>query len=220
MSKIINYLPLGILTGATLLGGGVLASAGGYAEATCTNSAGVTTCTESRTASVTVAEACSFSTDADGDSVTDTREVNVEVDNGTYNVSSTIPTKVFCNKGNGFSVYAVGYTGDTETPVTTGDNTKLVGTSTGLKISTGTSGTDSYWAMKLAAVSGTYAPTVETGFDDWHEIPASRTPVVSLSGTTDTTTGSNFTTQYKIYASSNQAADTYTGKVRYTLSQS
>lgn len=215
MSKGINYLPLGILTGITLTSGAVLASAGSSAVATCTSVNNQLQCSESTsaTASVTVTTNCGFSdTPAD-------RTATLSPANGGSAESDTISTTVFCNDTSGFTVYAVGYTGDTTTPAVAGDNTKLVGATTGLKIATGTSGSDSYWAFRLAATSGTYQPTIASGYDSWHTIPASATPVVTFGGTTDTTTGSQFTTQYKVYASSSQSADTYTGKVRYTLTQ-
>ena len=68
---------------------------------------------------------------------------------GTYtgNIGTT-DIKVICNDFSGFSIYAIGYTNNTE-----GNNTML-GTNTNQTIITGTntSGNTSNWAMKLTKV--------------------------------------------------------------------
>ena len=135
---------------------------------------------------------------------------------------------VFCNDYNGFSVYAIGFTGDSYDST---NHTKLVGANTNETISTAvhsSSDTTSSWAMKVTKVTdGTiaYVPanmSIQNSFDSWHIVPASYTKVAqyhanSGSSATDTTLGGKLETTYDAYVSSTQTADTYTGKVKYTL---
>ena len=130
-----------------------------------------------------------------------------------------------CNDNNGFSIYAVGFTGDTD-----GGNT-LVGASSGETINTGiyTSGaTDSSWSMKVSKVtdsSQSYNPqnmTITNSFDDWHVVPTSYTKVAEYhattgSSTTDTVLGAKVETTYDAYIARMQTADNYTGKVKYVM---
>ena len=168
---------------------------------------------------------------ADGTTKTDTVSVSIPAactmitNDNTYNVtlnpgqeSSDIgPSniKVVCNDYNGYSIYAIGYSGNSYT----GDNhTKLIGTNG--TISTGTSGDNSWWAMKVNAVSGTYAPSIENGYDSYSVIPSTFTQVAKLTNATDggdSATGSNMQAYYKVKASVSQIADNYEGKVKYTL---
>ena len=105
-------------------------------------------------ASVTVGSACTVS-GTGMNSHTDT------IPNGTYdNTIGETTIKITCNDANGFSVYAIGFTGEQYEGA---DHTKLIGSNSGEKIVTGTTtsaGTQdvSNWAMKVSAVSGTYAP--------------------------------------------------------------
>lgn len=123
--------------------------------------------------------------------------------------------RVNCNDGNGYAVYAVGFTNDTE-----GTNT-LEGNYTGYNIptGTGTSTTTSNWAMKLTSVSGTSAPSILSdnngSFASYHSVPDIATKVVSR--TSNTTSPSEFKTTYAVAVSGAQPADTYTGQVKYTL---
>ena len=140
------------------------------------------------------------------------------ITNGTYESEiGTTTLKVFCNDNGGFAVYAVGYTDDE-----VGKNvlTSSVGSSFDIATGTATSGNTSNWAMKLSAVSGTYAPTIENGFGSYKEVPESYTKVASRSNITDVgtgATGSNITTTYAAYISSVQPAGSYAGQVKYTL---
>ena len=167
--------------------------------------------TTSANASVTVSDACTLS---GGD-----HSYNVTLNPGQEN-SNIGPSniKAACNDYNGYSIYAIGYSGNSYT----GNNTKLLGTIANNNISTNTSGNDSYWAMKVNAVSGTYTPTITNDFDNsnFHVIPASYTQIAKLTSATDAgsnPTGSNISTYYKVKISISQTADTYTGKVKYTL---
>ncbi len=120
--------------------------------------------------------------------------------------------KSVCNDVAGYSLYAIGFTGDSYT----GDNTKMVGSLA--NINTGTSGPDSYWAMKAEAITGDYAPTIMNSFDNYHAIPADFTQVARFTSVTDGgTIGSNLDITYQVHASRTQTADTYTGKVKYVL---
>ena len=172
---------------------------------------------------ITIPTACTM-----GGTIIEGDEHTTSLQPGTYEsgIGKTTLT-TYCNDPGGFSIYAIGFTGDAYT----GDNhTKLVGNtatntiSTGL--TTGTSTTDvSSWAMKLSAVAGTYAPTIMDGtndtedFTNYHIVPDTYTKVATYGNTTDAEggTGSSLETTYAVYASLTQPADTYTGKVKYTL---
>ncbi len=211
-----NYLPLGIITGVTLLAGSVLVSTGGYATVSCTTAGGVRTCTETKNASVTVSGACGFTGNA-------SREVTLSPDNGTSAESgeNAITTTVFCNSASAFSVNVIGYSNDTE------GNTNLIGTTgniaTSDDVASPTSATPSYWAMKFTtSATGASAPTIVSTYQSYAAIPSVSTPVVNYPAVTDVSTRDDysFNTRYKIYVAPAQAADTYVGKVKYTLSQS
>ncbi|MBQ3320602.1 hypothetical protein IJG71_00495, partial [Candidatus Saccharibacteria bacterium] len=101
--------------------------------------------------------------------------------------------------------------------------TTLVGVSTGQTIATGTatSGNTSNWAMKLETnSSATYPITLQNGYGSYSNVPTTYTKVAERQSATDTGTsaiGSVLTTTYATYVSSTQVADTYNGKVKYTL---
>lgn len=150
--------------------------------------------------SVNVGLSCSMSVDGDSDTTLDS------LISGTTNKDGRAMT-VGCNS-NGWGLQAVGANtnnanGAINTDMVSGD---------GMKIATGTSGSDSYWAMKVT-VSGN--ATVADGFagDGYHVIPGSVADLVK-DATSGTTT---VTPNYMVNISSLQAAGTYTGKVQYTL---
>ncbi len=143
--------------------------------------------------------------------------------------------KALCNDFSGFSIYAIGYTNNTD-----GNNTML-GTNTNQTIATGTnsSGNASNWSMKLTKVENptnienptgtgggiTYNPdnlSILDNYDSYHTVPNTLTKVAEYkastgSSTTDQTLGSNIQTTYAAFISSTQSADTYIGKVKYLL---
>ena len=135
--------------------------------------------------------------------------------------------KVTCNDSLGFAIYAIGYTEDTFGNTNLVSNTKTNGTSTyTIATGTNTSGANSNWAMQINAVSGSFAPTVENSFDSssYHNVPTTYTMVAKRTSATmnpsdpsTSTTGSSITTTYAAYISTEQAPDTYTGKVKYTM---
>ena len=143
-----------------------------------------------------------------------------EITNGTYHsdVGKTTITTL-CNDGNGYSVYAVGYSNNEE------GNNKLINTEyPQYSIDTGlnTSGLTSQWAMKLKNIPDDPSPTPPTIESDYNNtygiVPPYWTKVASrASGTTDMAQGSSFTTTYAVYASSSQYAGTYQGQVKYLL---
>lgn len=128
----------------------------------------------------------------------------------------TTTLSTFCNDKNGYSVYAIGDSLNSE-----GNNT-LVG-SNGSNINSGTasSGDTSNWAMKLSLKAGdtsTTPPTIIPPFDSYSTVPTTWTKVATIpSSTTDMKEGSNFTTTYATYISPTQAAGTYLGQVKYLL---
>ena len=185
----------------------------------------------------------SSSVNADNDSVVDEINITVPVSctlsgsgmtshtasipNGTYTPDiGTTTLTAFCNDNAGFSIYAAGYTGN---EIEATNSTKLVGTSASnnATIDTGTvtgpvSGNDaSNWAMKLNTnSSATYAITLDNGFGSYSAVPSSYTKVAHRDNGTDigqSAEGSTLTTTYAAYISKTQAADTYSGKVIYTL---
>ncbi len=175
------------------------------------------------TATISVPSSCSMTATVD-------TEHNANIPNGIYSGSSdyypngigktTIAT--FCNDNSGYAVYAIGFTGDKYDGE---DHTKLIGATNGQKIVTGTatSGNTSNWAMKLTKVTDStesYNPenlSITNGYDDYNVIPDTYTKVASYTSTTDLTLGSVITTTYAAYISPTEVADTYTGKVKYTL---
>ena len=151
---------------------------------------------------------------------TGTNTHNAEIPNGTYRADiGTTTLKIHCNDSSGFSIYAIGFTGEQYS----GNNTKLIGVNNNQMISTGTaeSGSTSNWAMKLATNSGvTYPITLQNGFDSYSAVPATYTKVATRATATDVgnnAIGAELTTTYASYMSSSQVADTYSGKVKYTL---
>ncbi len=132
--------------------------------------------------------------------------------------------KTYCNDNSGYAIYAVGYSNDE-----VGNTLMKHSEDDAFDFETGlaTSGPDSNWAMKLTKVEGTYEPTMHEDSDgpytSYHVVPNIQTKVVSFPSNTDMPStgvnaiGSSFTATYAVWISGNQAAGTYTGKVRYTL---
>ena len=165
--------------------------------------------------SITVPSACTMS-----GNIATGNEHTASITPNTYqnNIGKTTIT-AFCNDAGGYAIYAIGYTGDKYDGE---GHTKLIGTNTNQKIATGTAKTGtSQWAMRITPVTGTYAPTIENNYDseDYHIVPDTYEKVATYGNTTDATggTGSSIETTYAAYINGTQAADTYTGKVKYTL---
>ncbi len=122
-----------------------------------------------------------------------------------------------CNDPNGYVVYAIGNTRNSE-----GSNVLYPSTiSDTYSIPTGinTSGDTSQWAMKLTAInSGAYTPTIDNGYTSYSLVPNSLLKVAHKDpGTTDVTKNSAFTTTYAIYLEGSQPAGNYSGQVKYVM---
>ena len=175
------------------------------------SSSGSTSSTDSL--SFSISSSCTLS------SVVDSSHT-AELINGTYTngIGKTTITTL-CNDGNGYSVYAVGYSNNEE------GNNKLVNTeSSNFNIVSGTaeSGNTSNWAMSLNNLKDDPSltpPTITLDYDGIYGIvPDKWTKVVSLPAkATDMIKGSSFTTTYAVYTSSSQYAGTYNGQVKYML---
>ncbi len=146
---------------------------------------------------------------------------NANIPNGTYQADiGTTTLKTFCNDNQGFAIYAIGYTNEEY------GNTTLIGATGGQTIVTGTATTTgspdvSNWAVKLATDStATYPLTLDNSFGSYSNVPSSYTKVAHRDSGTDlgsSATGASLTTTYAAYISKTQQADTYNGKVKFTL---
>ena len=167
--------------------------------------------TTTSTTAVTVSTSCQMNSTID-------IPHTAEVPGSTYrdNIGKTT-IKTLCNDHSGYAIYAIGYTN-----LEYGRN-DMLGTLTGRTIASGTAteGDVSNWAMKIKAVDGEYKPTVLSdvngSFANYHIIPNAFTKAVSFASNTDDILGSSIETTYAIYVSGPQVADTYTGKVKYTM---
>ena len=124
-----------------------------------------------------------------------------------------------CNDSEGYSIYAVGYGGESYDAPT---NTQMIGTGSIGNIVTGTakSGNTSNWAMQVTPTSGS-APTITNGFDsaNFHVVPEDYAQVAKYTSTTasPTATGARIDAKYQVYVISTQAIGTYIGKVKYIM---
>ena len=150
---------------------------------------------------------------------TGTNTHNATVNPGTYETNIGLTTfNVFCNDNEGFAIYAIGYTDDTE-----GKNVltnSSAGSTYDIATGTGTSG-NSQWAMKLATDSGaTYPIALQNSFNNWHTVPNDYTLVAKRTADTDVgvdATGASFTSTYQVFASSDQPSGSYSGRVKYVM---
>ena len=159
---------------------------------------------------------------------------NAEITNGTVNSAIGETTlKAYCNDNNGFAIYAIGYTDNTD-----GKNvltSSALGSTYDIATGTATSGDTSNWAMKLSTVTDP-APTYpiiiagssvdadkEQGDPDYstfQEVPGDYVLVAKRTSGTDigqSAEGATLKTTYQAYISKTQPAGTYTGQVKYTL---
>ena len=114
---------------------------------------------------------------------------------------------VSCNDASGWNVKAVGAS-------TGSSNTAMTPTGSGTPIATGTatSGATSNWAFKVGG-----SPYVLDGYGSFTEIPGTATKVVTSYG--DVSSDEVIYTGYRVWVSATQEADTYTGRVTYTVAQ-
>ena len=161
---------------------------------------------------ISVPSSCTLSS-----SVDETHSASIV--NGTYedNIGRTTLT-TFCNDKNGYSVYAIGDSLNSE-----GNNVLVSNINNNYDIPSGTatSGDASNWAMKLSLKAGdtsTTPPSIIDPFTNYSTVPTYWTRVATIpASTTDMEKGSSFTTTYATYISPTQAAGTYLGQVKYLL---
>ena len=196
----------GALATLTAVSGFVLSS-------TITHAVGDTTSTS--LASISVGSACTMTGGATGESTTE-NVYSATVEPGTYEEISGSKLVTICNDNLGYSVYAIGFSGDSYDSAT---HTDMIGAGSIGNIPTGTSGSSSYWAMKLEAVQGVTPPTILNSFDNYHVIPSSYTQIAKQESSTalPSSAGASVQTKYKVNISSSQAVGSYTGKVKYTM---
>ena len=111
-----------------------------------------------------------------------------------------------CNDVSGWHLSAIG--DGTGTAKTSMDAT---GSGTDIATGTATSGATSNWAFKVAGDKA-----VE-GYKSFMAIPGEATDVASDVDGSIGQTGTTITSTYQVWISDTQQADTYTGKVTYTL---
>ena len=198
MNKRNEYKAVGPLLTLTLFSGAVLTAP--LANADTSGTVDIT---------VNVPAACSLS--ATNKSLVKTINPGTEENIGTANL------KAICNDPNGFAVYAVGYTDEQFGKNVLSTNLTTSEQSFDIISGTATSGDTSNWSMKIAAVTGDYAPTVENGFTAFSVVPTAYMKIASFDANTDASIGGNLESSFKAYIASNQAAGTYQGKVKFLL---
>ena len=122
--------------------------------------------------------------------------------------------KTICSDAPSFEVFAIGYSNNSS------GNTKLIGQNGGGNISTAVSGTSSRWSMQVAKDNSSYLPanmTIENSFGSNHVVPNATTLIATYGTYTDTTTGASIITSYNVSIATGQMADTYIGKVKYSI---
>lgn len=192
-----------IATGAASLALAAMPVVGAFAAGTVTD-----------TVILTIQGSCSVGGAAGSSSNTGkTIEEPNAVNNHLYTYDATAASggtlKVSCNASNGWNVKAVG--------AGTGSSvTNMDATGSGTEIATGTtfSGGTSAWGFKLA--SGGTGVTVADGYGTFTAVPGTATKVAS--GTAAISEGTIYT-GYQVWVSATQQADTYTGKVTYTIAE-
>ena len=202
MNNKIKYLPIGILTITTALSGVALSSAGVAADTS-----------GSKPASVTVGTACTFT-----GSTSYTENINVYAGTLVESNTSRAPYEVRCNDSNGFKIQAIGFSPDSTHSSGLEGNTAMYNSVSGATIPTGTSGTNSYWSFKIGfayASEGGY--TIASGYNSYHDVPATAADVVSYGGSTSSFVSGLFRPDYQVFAAVSQAAGSYAGAVKYTL---
>ena len=215
-------IALGVLFGITLVSGIILSGSYVSAEDVIDNVA------------ITVESSCSMSGNINTAHTANLKNSTYSgAEGSTYEngIGKTTLT-TFCNDMNGFSIYAIGFTGDVA------GNTNLVGANNGSFIPTGTaiSGDTSNWAMKVTKVDNpggqqpdvTYNPqnmTITNSFNNFHAVPDTYTKVAEYHAETGSSAtdqgpgalGAKIETTYATYVSADQYADTYTGQVKYVM---
>ena len=167
---------------------------------------------QSSTATVIVANTCSLTATLNASHVAVLLNGQETTNIGTTTIAAN------CNDPSGFTIYAAGYTGDT---VNAAGSTALVGANTGLFIETGSGTTNSNWGMKVTALAGDYPVSLDDDYSagGYNVVPKTYDRVAYRESATGAGTGgaAKITTTYRAYVSPTQAADSYSGKVRYVI---
>ena len=159
---------------------------------------------------LTIKGACSVgsstSSTGGGTTMTEANATNNQLYEFAANGTAGGVIKVSCNDASGWHVKAVGAS-------TGSSNTSMTPTGSGTAIATGTatSGATSNWAFKVA---GSSPVTVVSGYANYAAVPATAAKVAS--GDASISEGT-INTGYQVWVSATQQADTYTGKVTYTV---
>ena len=158
---------------------------------------------------LTISSSCSVgqstATGGGGKTIEETAAVNSHLYTWDADGSQGGTLKVTCNDASGWNVKAVG--SSTGTPVTS-----MAASNSGTPIITGTatSGATSNWMFKVAGTGAV------SGYTSWSAVPGTATKVASAAGAVSE---GSINTGYQVWVSATQEADTYTGKVTYTVAQ-
>ena len=157
--------------------------------------------TASATASVTVSSACSMTYNNSSAHTVSMINNSTEENVGVTTLTAT------CNDAGGLAIYAIGYSNDEY------GNTNMIGT-TG-NIATGTNDSTSNWSMRLYTATGSITPSSITS--TFTAVPSTYTKFAELSSGTTGSSALAVNATYRFHISATQPADTYTGKVKYTM---
>ena len=152
------------------------------------------------TLNITIPSACTFSSGGGNYSVS-------MLDGSTEINANSITTS--CNDASGYAIYAVGYSGDSDT----GNNTDLINTANSTyNIKTdGSSDTGSNWKLKFTVVSDA---TIAGSYNTYQNIPSTYTKIASYNANT---ASGIITPHYQINLTGIQQPGTYVGQVKYVL---
>ena len=170
--------------------------------------ADVTPVSQTDTITITVQESCELATT--GTPASTTKQMAV----GTFDNNITGSTfKVACNTGEAWELQAKGASEGGVANALHGATNGNIASSETPSANFKKDSATSDWGFKLTAGGAT---NIETGYDDWKQIPTSNTKVATGSAINGTDT---VTVTYGVAIGNQQKPDTYTGKVTYTLSQ-
>lgn len=163
------------------------------------------------TVKLTIQTSCSVggaagSTSTAGKTIEENNAVNNHLYTYDADGSAGGTLKVTCNNATGYQVKAVG--AGAGSPVT---SMAADGSGTPIVTGTATSGSTSNWAFKVAGTTGITVPTTYASFA---AVPATATTVANGAGAVSEGT---IYTGYQVWVSATQQADTYTGRVTYTV---
>lgn len=199
-----KYLSISILTLTTAAIGTGLASPVAFADTT-----------GSKPASVIVASACTFTSQA---SASNSLSLFAGGSANTESNQSKTEIVVSCNNPNGFALQAVGMapTHDSPSEMVEGA-TALYNATDDISIPTGASGTDSYWSFKVSRATVTAPYTITPAYSTYNSVPSQPTSILTVNATSSPIVIGIIRTDYQVYASTTQPSGAYTGAVKYTI---